>query len=76
MSNQTNFAERLKKLREDKELTPFDLSQKCGIREQNIRLYEKGRTPHSLSVYKKIAKPLGTTPEYLAFGTQSTESVA
>lgn len=49
-------------------LTPFELSLKARIPEQNIRLWEKGRTPKDPSSIAAIAKALCTTTDYLIAG--------
>lgn len=49
------FSEKLKKLREDKGLTVFQLATKAGIREANYRMMEAGKKPPSEAVMHQLA---------------------
>lgn len=61
----TTFSKQLKALREGKNWTHFDLSMKCGIREQSLRRYEQGQCPRTADTYVLLADVLGTDLETL-----------
>ena len=64
-----DFGKRLQELREAQGLTLRDLDLKSGVREQNLRLYEKGRSP-SAQILSDLADALGTTTDYLLGRTE------
>jgi predicted transcriptional regulator len=57
--------ENLKLLREERQLSKRELSDRCGIALSRISDYELGRTKISRSVAKKLAKMLDTAEENL-----------
>lgn len=64
------IGERIRHLREQAGLTPFDLSIRSGIREQNIRNWETGRKLPSVVMVPALAEALDTTSDYLLSGQQ------
>ncbi len=59
------FKERLQYLRLEKELSEIQLSQKLGISESVIRLYEKGKLRIELNHLHKLAAFFGVSPGLL-----------
>ena len=63
------FATRVRRLREDRNLTPTQLAFVCGVTEGAMRQIERGQTKRaSLDVGIRMAAVLGVEPRYLAFG--------
>ncbi len=52
---------KLKQLRIDKEMTQKDLSEKIGVSQQQVSLYESGEVLPSMKVALKIADALDST---------------
>lgn len=64
-----NFAERLKKVRQEKGLSQSDLAKSAGIHYTQIGRYEnKGARP-AADILAKIATALGVSSDYLMNGT-------
>ena len=57
--------ENLKLLREERQLSKKEFSEKCGIALARISDYERGRAKISQAVAKKLAKVLDTAEENL-----------
>ncbi len=58
------FSERMKQLREEKNLTRMAVSKDIGIHFNSINEYERGRVP-SLDILKKIKEYYNVSYEYL-----------
>ena len=58
-------SENLKILREERQLSKKELSEKCGIASARIADYERGNAKISQAVAKKLAKALDTAEENL-----------
>ena len=59
------FGDRLKQLREEKNMSVRELSEASGISSRNINYWEAGRyTPCSFESYEQLADVLGVTPEF------------
>ena len=73
MSAKETFSERLRRLRLARGLRVLDVAYAAGITEGAIRQMESGQTKGaSLIVGLRLAKMLGVSPEYLAFGTEGS----
>lgn len=68
--------ERIKRLRENMNMTQLELATKIGTSKQNISRYEKG-VVENIPIRKidAIARALGTTYEYLTTGFDSLSDV-
>lgn len=64
------FGQRLKGLREARHMTQGDLMKACGWKGSNSRItnYELGPNEPKLADIALMAKALGVTPAYLAYG--------
>lgn len=61
--------DRIKQIREQKNMTQEDLAFACGYKSRStINKIEKGICETKLSTLKKIAKALDADPDYLVFG--------
>jgi len=58
-------SENLKLLREERQFSKKELSEKCGIASARIADYERGKAKISRPVAKKLAKALDTAEENL-----------
>lgn len=58
------FSERMKQLREEKNLTRMAVSKDIGVHFNSINEYERGRVP-SLDILKKIKEYYNVSYEYL-----------
>ncbi len=63
------FSENLKKARENKNMTQFELAQAVGIAQPTVAQYEKGLILPTIVTGVSIADVLGTTSETLVNGT-------
>lgn len=60
------FAERLRRLREQRGYTQAELAEAAGVTPRTVQYYESGkRYPSSLAIAVKLAELLGTTSEHL-----------
>lgn len=66
------FSENLKKIREEKQLSQFELAKKCGITQQAIDRYERDLMKPNIILGVELATALGTTVENLVNGTDET----
>lgn len=57
--NDLKLGKRIKKLRNDKEWTQAELSEKLGVSEKHIQFIESATRKPSLKLLNKIAKTLG-----------------
>lgn len=60
-----SFGERLRHIREQKQLTQAELAQKFGVQPSAISHFESGRRSPSLDNLKRLADALAVTIEYL-----------
>jgi transcriptional regulator with XRE-family HTH domain len=68
-----SFADRLRRLREEKGLTASALAASVGVSEGTIRQLESGQTKNpSFAVGLRLANQLSVDPFYLAFGSDAT----
>ncbi len=73
MTTGKNFGQRLKRLRTARRLRVVDLGYAAGVTEGAIRQMESGQTKGaSLVIGLRLAKLLGVTPDYLAYGTDGS----
>lgn len=68
------FAQRLRELRKEKQLSQGDLGGQVGIHYTHIGRYEKGVSLPNSDALNRLADALGVTGDYLLNG--STDSVA
>ena len=68
------IGQRVKALREDRDMTRFDLAVTARIPEQNIRLWEQGRKISDPANVAALADALGTTTDYLITGRQPEQA--
>ena len=66
------FSENLKKIREEKQLSQFELAKKCGITQQAIDRYERDLMKPNIILGVELATALGTTVETLVNGADET----
>lgn len=67
------YAERIRKLRLDQDLTQAELAEKAGIAINTIRLYEGGKSKPRPKQLKYLANALGVSPEDI-LGTKASLS--
>ena len=65
----TDFGNRLKKVREEKDFKREDLAKQIGTSAAIIGRYERGERTPSVDIAKKIAEALGVSLDYLAGDT-------
>lgn len=65
-----DFAEKLKKLRDQKGISQLELSKKIGVSPSSITMYEQGERVPRDSVKIKIADYFGVTVESIFFDTE------
>lgn len=63
-----DFGSRLRKLREEKDLTQLDLAERLGLTNRAIGAWESGRAKPRLDKLNQLADILGTTSAYLMDG--------
>jgi transcriptional regulator with XRE-family HTH domain len=61
------FADKLTKLRKNRQLTQQELAQQAGIGISQMRRYEKGSSSPTLEVIKNLALTLGVSTDELIF---------
>ena len=67
------YAERIRKLRLDQDLTQAELAEKAGIAINTIRLYEGGKSKPRPKQLKYLANALGVSPDDI-LGTEASPS--
>lgn len=60
-----NFNERLRALREDKDLTQTTLAKNVNVDQRSISFYEKGKFEPKIETIKAIAKFFNVSTDYL-----------
>ena len=68
MNKNTEFARRLKELRQKKNLSQTELGQLVGLHFTHISRYERGLSQATADKLKKLAEALGVTADYLIEG--------
>ncbi|NIO87013.1 MAG: helix-turn-helix domain-containing protein [Candidatus Aminicenantes bacterium] len=68
-----SFAERVKKLRQERNLTQGELGLKLGIHQKQISAYERGINFPSTEILIKMAEFFDVTLDYLAFKKKGEE---
>ena len=61
------IAERIKRLRQEHNMTQGELGKKIGIHQKQISAYERGRNIPSTDILIKLAEAFDVTLDYLAF---------
>ena len=61
------IAERIKRLRQEHNMTQGELGKKIGIHQKQISAYERGRNIPSTDILIKLAEVFDVTLDYLAF---------
>jgi len=56
--------------REGKALTQGDIAERLGVAQSTVGRWEAGLKEPDLETIRRIAALFGTTPDYIAFGTQ------
>jgi transcriptional regulator with XRE-family HTH domain len=72
----STFAERLRQLREQKELTRYRLAQLSGVSKEGVNKLERGDADPRLSTLVKLAAALGVSPRDLLPESDPTASRA
>ena len=68
-----SIGNRIKRLRQNKNLTQLELANKIGITPKSISFYELDQREPVNDTLNKLSSVLNTTPEYIKFGISSTE---
>lgn len=68
-----SIGNRIKRLRQNKNLTQLELANKIGITPKSISFYELDQREPGNDTLNKLSSVLNTTPEYIKFGISSTE---
>jgi len=71
---QTGFADRLRQLRKERDLSQVELAERVGLHPNLIGRYERGESQPAADTLKRLADTLGVTSDYLLDGT--TEQAA
>ena len=66
------FADRLRELRKQKELSQTELGERIGIHYTHVGRYERGTSMPNSETLKRIAETLGVTGDYLLDGASDT----
>ncbi len=64
------IAERIKRLRQEQNMTQADLGNKLGVHQKQVSAYERGINVPSTDVLIKLAEVFNVTLDYLAFETK------
>ena len=59
--------ERIKKLRQEHNMTQGELAEKIGIHQKQVSSYERGRNTPSTEILIKLAEVFNVSLDYLAF---------
>ena len=68
IANISNFGERLKELRMQKDLSQAELGKKIGVQPTHIGRYERGETLPTANALSILAKALNVSIDYLLHG--------
>lgn len=66
--NQTDFAQRLRELRRQKNLSQAQLAKLAGVHSTHISRYERGLSRPTADTLKRVADGLGISGDYLMEG--------
>jgi transcriptional regulator with XRE-family HTH domain len=61
------IAERIKRLRQESNMTQADLGKKLGVHQKQVSAYERGVNVPSTDILIKLAEVFDVTLDYLAF---------
>ena len=75
-SNIVGFAERLKHLRQNKNLSQTELAETVGLRYAHIGRYERGLSQPSAQMLSRLADVLDVSADYLLNGNEEDAAVA
>ncbi len=65
----SEFAQRLRQLRKDRELTQAELGKRAGVHNVNLSRYERGLSEPSAETLKRLAEALDVSVGYLVEGS-------
>ena len=74
--SQIELGKRIKSIREKVKLTQHDLYEKTGISTTQLSAYENGKKSIGLQTIAKIAKALGTTIDYIYYGSNEMKPIS
>ena len=74
MAEYSEFATRLRKLRDDLKITQQQLADKIGISKSSMAMYETGKREPNLLIIKKMCEILNTNGNYLLGIEENTGS--
>jgi transcriptional regulator with XRE-family HTH domain len=69
MTETTSFAQRLKTLRKEHNLSQTDLGKRVGVHYTHVGRYESGRAKPNAETLQKLAACLGVTADFLIEGS-------
>jgi transcriptional regulator with XRE-family HTH domain len=73
---ETEFARRLRELRDQRGLSQTDLAKRVGVHYTHIGRYEAGRANPTAETLRSLAESLGVTTDYLMSGATSEMATA
>ena len=71
-----SFSKRLKRLRQEKELSQTELAESVGLRYAHIGRYERGQSQTSVEMLSRLADKLDVSTDYLLNGVEEDAAVA
>ena len=74
--SQIELGKRIKSIREKVKLTQHELYEKTGISTTQLSAYENGKKSIGLQTIAKIAKALGTTIDYIYYGSNEMKPIS
>jgi transcriptional regulator with XRE-family HTH domain len=70
------FADRLKQLRKQRDLSQAQLAEAVGVHQNHIGRYERGESKPSADAVRRLADALGVSTDYLIEGTSDEAAKA
>jgi transcriptional regulator with XRE-family HTH domain len=70
------FADRLKQLRKQRDLSQAQLADAVGVHQNHIGRYERGESQPSADALRRLADALGVSTDYLIEGTSDEAAKA
>lgn len=70
------FADRLKQLRKQRDLSQAQLAEAVGVHQNHIGRYERGESQPSADALRRLADALGVSTDYLIEGTSDEAAKA